>query len=552
MRILIFGLLMCLLLPAAALRFFDLERDPPLISGEMGAWVDPAYFLYNARSYALFHEWRAEEGHSLYVAPGYAFMAAIWFRAFGAGYAQAVLLSILAGYVLIVATAFYAESAFSENPSGIPRYWRGIAALVSLLLSYVLFALQRVPKADMESIALSALTALAFVELNRDDGNERRRRAFAFCAGLGVGLVPFVKLSSGLFSMAACAAWLASYVILDQEWKVKWRSAMPWVSLGVSVSLAVWLVWAMWLYRLNMLDYMLHKTFFIFGTAIPSLAGRAPDSELLNSSMFVPARFFQSNVFYRHPAETTLCTIAAFRLLAVRRLTWPMFFSIVWLLVGVVSMMFISATVRYRILFVPPALALATNLWAELAAGRMPRLDRPKAILVSLLAAGVLGYILAYSIAIRMLSSINWLSTESGFAAEVLVIYFAVAVFVWLVQQRLPQRGLAFAFAALLILVSLPQWWIGERTRSHDLRNAAQWMTMNAAGLVPGQWWGAQLALWTSSNCYLEWSADALRNVTLVVGEPHEVTSAPLNSHEIGRLVISPRRLTLVFAEAER
>src|SRR3989442_8808248 len=152
----VFVFILLLLLPAAVWRFLDLERDPTLISGELGSWIDPGYYLYNARSYSLFGEWRAEEGHSLYIAPGYAFLAAFWFRMFGAGYAQAALLSILAGCVVILATALYAESVASEHQMGLPSYWRGCTALASLLLSYVFFALQRVPKADMESIALSS------------------------------------------------------------------------------------------------------------------------------------------------------------------------------------------------------------------------------------------------------------------------------------------------------------------------------------------------------------------------------------------------------------
>src|ERR1700722_17986870 len=135
----ILGIVVLCSLTAAVWRFRDLNRDPDIVTQtSLDAWGDPAYYLYNARSFALFGDWRASEGEYLYVIPGYALLAAAWFLTFGAGYAQAAGLSATCGFLIIAGTAKLAYDAAASSNLSRPS-WAANAAIASLLLSYIFF-----------------------------------------------------------------------------------------------------------------------------------------------------------------------------------------------------------------------------------------------------------------------------------------------------------------------------------------------------------------------------------------------------------------------------
>jgi hypothetical protein len=161
----IFGILIAASIGAGAWRFVDLSRDPDVVTEtSQDSWGDPSFYLYNARSYALFGEWRPHESLSLYVTPGYAFLSALWFSLFGVSYGAAVIQATLACFMMVAATAYAAEWA-ARADDDIPRHYALAAAAVSLLISYVVFALQRVPNADMESFAAVSLAAAGLSRL---------------------------------------------------------------------------------------------------------------------------------------------------------------------------------------------------------------------------------------------------------------------------------------------------------------------------------------------------------------------------------------------------
>ncbi len=128
------------------------------------AWGDPAQYLYNARSHALFGEWRVSEGVTMYAAPGYTFLASLCLSIFGVAFSNPVMMAVLAGFAVIAATALFAGTAATVDGNMPPRYATAAAAVL-LLGSYIVFAHQHVPNGDMEALAASALTALCLARL---------------------------------------------------------------------------------------------------------------------------------------------------------------------------------------------------------------------------------------------------------------------------------------------------------------------------------------------------------------------------------------------------
>src|SRR2546430_887126 len=98
----IYGAVLVFAIIAGIWRFVDLDRDPDVVT-EMSqeSWGDPVYYLYNARSHALFGDWRSNESGAMYIAPGYTWIASFVLSAFGVTFRNAELLATLAGFVTI-------------------------------------------------------------------------------------------------------------------------------------------------------------------------------------------------------------------------------------------------------------------------------------------------------------------------------------------------------------------------------------------------------------------------------------------------------------------
>src|SRR3954470_19787825 len=96
-----------LALVAGVWRFYDLERDPDVVTAmSQESWGDPVYYLYNARSHVLFGDWRPDEGGAMYISPGYTFLASFWMSVFGPTFSNMVLLAALSGFVTIAAASW--------------------------------------------------------------------------------------------------------------------------------------------------------------------------------------------------------------------------------------------------------------------------------------------------------------------------------------------------------------------------------------------------------------------------------------------------------------
>src|SRR5205085_1288426 len=94
-----FALVLLLASIAGCWRLVHIERDPDIVTEtSQDAWGDPNYYLYNARSHALLGDWRADEGLSMVVTPGYEVLASVVLSTFGVSFRNAVLLSIFSGF----------------------------------------------------------------------------------------------------------------------------------------------------------------------------------------------------------------------------------------------------------------------------------------------------------------------------------------------------------------------------------------------------------------------------------------------------------------------
>jgi len=201
-------------------RFYDLDRDAAQVSWSQGELLDPGTYLYNARSFALRGEWRGEEGLGLRLAPGFALSSGLWLSLVGADYSRAALLSVLSGFVLLACCASAAEIAARRWFTPLPRWWAAMFTIWAMAISYIFFGLQQVPKGDMESMAVTGLSALLLFSL---DSNTKHLRRNAFFAGLTMGLAPFIKLHASVFVFAAVLAWIAGYWLNDAEWRTGWQ-----------------------------------------------------------------------------------------------------------------------------------------------------------------------------------------------------------------------------------------------------------------------------------------------------------------------------------------
>jgi hypothetical protein len=456
-----------ILILAALWRFRQLDRDPPLISPSTGEWSDPGVYLYNARSFLRNHDWAPAEPHGLSVAPGFVLLATLWGLAFGSGYAAFAALSVICGFVAAASTARIA----GKDPSIL------LATLFPLAISYTYFCFQRVPKGDMETLAVSAIAAAVLVSLE----NGRRERALAFAGGLLAALAPFIKLYGVLFAISSGAAWFLSPLLLDESWKKRWPRLTIWFVLGSLASIIFWLSWAVWLKQLGLDN-------------VTGYAGRITESVTGTESTVGVARLVQSNLIYRQPIETLLATVAVARLLALRRWNWALLFCTTWLLTGFIAMSFMNyAPTRYRLLFIPPAVVLGSLLWMDLASGRASKLSARASGFVY----GVTAWIAVQSLAYfcRSHPALNSLPLGAGWQ---LVYVLIGAIILWIFFERLPQPPVAFCLAGLMIAVAVPQWWIGERSSGYQMKTLAEDLERSYPGAVLVGPWSSELALWTN------------------------------------------------------
>jgi len=532
-------LLIVILLTAAVWRFADLERDPPLVSWTATDWSDPGLYLYPARSFLLFGDWRPSEAAVLSKAPGYVLASVVWCEVFGYSYAHAVLLALFSGFITIAAVGVIARNLATFDDHRASPNVAGIAALVSLLLSYIWFGQQMVPRADMESIAIAALTAMLFTqaEVHRRNGKEARARQLIFFAGLGCGLAPFMKNNQIVFTTAALTGWIGSYFVLDQEWKAFWRKSTRNLTSGLLASGILWAGWILWMYSIGALRDLPLWLEVSFGGVSPVITRLfVPESMspkiALQSMPFVPGRFFESNLLYRQPVETFLCIVTFCRLLLDRkRWNWPTILILNWIFLGVVIMSFLEYNpIRFRILFLPPAFVLAACQWNELRLGlfRMTS-DTRRAVLI-----GVTGAITGY-VAIQLTSN-HFLSSElvplGGLLFSEFVIFsLFLASTTYLALFWLRPRTLSLVLTIVFFGVTIPQWIKGEVRHSHELRDIGHYIETKYHNAILSGGWAPEIGLWTKLDVYTgsPWTPEAMRKVTLVVDESVniEVTDPP-------------------------
>jgi len=503
---------------ALSWRFYDLDRDPVPVSASLSEVLDPAGYLYNARSFALTGDWRAEAyGHIFRIAPAFALLAGLWIKILGLGYGRIVLLSVFSGFVVIGCIAGMAEIAARQWGSSLPRYWAGIFALWSLGISYVFFALQQVPKGDMESMAVSAVAALLLVSLDGIDESAGLPLR-AFIAGLGIGLAPLVKLHAAMFSAAALMAWSLGPFIREPRWRRTWKKATPYLFAGLLCTAFGWVPWYKWT---SVHSFPTTTLAAPFGTS----------SRTITSTL---SALFGSNLFYRHPVEIALAILAV----AVYSLdilkNWSLMFYTLWFLFGaaIFSLLTYSPT-RYRLLFVAPTVVLASHIWTGIATGRFN--GAAKSWNVGAGTFGLLLFVFAEIYALQIRLNLGWsVLTVLALAAG------CALPFAWIWRSIVLHEGsivIANLIIVLMFVIALPQWIGGESHRDHIYQQLALTLVAKHSGLILGGDIGCQLALWTNEDCSMDLTESAKSPVThlLLRESDNEITTIPQKFHEISR-----------------
>jgi len=544
----LFGIILGLAVLAGAWRFFDLGRDPDIVTqSSQDAWGDPAQYLYNARSHVLFGEWRPSEGTTMYAAPGYTFLAAICLSLFGVVYSHTVVMAVLAGFVVIAATAMYAGTAVRFDRDVSPAY--AIAASAVMLLgSYIIFANQRVPNGDMEALATSSLAALCLAGLQ---SVRLRVGSFKFCGlavlgGLGIGLAPFVKVNNAIFAIAAVVAWLTSYFVLDADWKTRWRAAMPWLAAGVGFAICIWLAWAVWMYRISPVGVLAAQMDRLRIYSV--LTARPEDKNYNPRGTFSLLRFFQSNLMYRQPIEAVLAPLGFFSFFFGKRKNWAMFLASIWWLTGVAVMTNITPDpLRYRLIVWPAAIVLAAHSWSRLANGLRDQWTRRAQLLTALGLGIVFGAILVYFASIRLNRPISLSLQWMAFIVTIAVAYLMVRAL-----AVLPPKPTALILALAFVVLSVPQWVAGERQVTHELAEAARRLDKYPADYVLGGGWGVFLGFSSHRNAYFFWTPESTPRVDLFVEDPLYLKDIPLPWHEVERHKVRRLPLEIAFVRIDR
>jgi hypothetical protein len=546
----IFGTILIFGLVAGIWRFFDRNRDPDIVTEtSQDAWGDPSFYLYNARSRVLFGDWRARESLSLYVTPGYAFLSALSFWIFGTTYSTAMIQSTLAGFVMIAATGWAAECA-ARAEGDVRRFHALAGSVVSMLASYVIFAVQRVPNGDMESLAVMTSAAALMCSLQSIDLDRHRTRFrwAAVLAGCATGLAPFVKLHTGLYSFASLCAWLFSYFLIDSsDWKIRWRRATPFLAAGLAMAGLIWIGWIFWLYGLGVLSEVSRQASRLGVFSVFTVNAHDPHAR----TKFDLTRFFQSNLFYRQPVETLLATFGLFSFWTSRRRNknWPLLLCSIWLAVGIVALMGMTVSpMRYRLIFWPAILVVATQFWTTLASARSNAFCLENRRIAAMGTGVALACIIAYFVSARL----HWGNVEVV-ALILMIPSIGAAVALWKALPRLDPQILALGAALILVGVTVPQWINGERSVSHELLQTSTALEKYPNAVLGGGW-GVRLGFSSPRNAYFDWTPEAARKVTLLVEDPASdyFQNVSLPWRELERHQMHRVPLTILFVEIER
>jgi hypothetical protein len=408
--------------------------------------------------------------------------------------------------VAILFIALAAGEGLSEDLRNPAR----AAALVMLAFSHVFFALQRVPKGDMESLAVVAATWWGLSAMTSPDSTRYRRLA-AFVAGSGILVAPFVKIFSALFSAAAILALLSLLLpVFEVERRQARKVALPF-ACGIAVGTGVWVAAGLWISRIGGSELALGVVRSVAGVVIPSLASHAPVGTTgLGPSQFEILRFFNSNLYFRHPVETLFASLAAARVLvSPRKAPWRDMLLVIWLAVGVGAFsMMAYAPLRYRMIFLPALAGLAAREWSIWFRDQLPQY---RLSLVGALAATPVA-----SIALERLG-LNG-HPLSRFLGAFATAYIAILTILHL-RSRFPTPAAAVLAALALIAIAVPQWWEGEKAATHSLNDIATEIRRTHEDAVLCGLWGMSLALRNGQESRLDCSIQSHGGENYLVDE---------------------------------
>jgi hypothetical protein len=189
-----------IVLLAAVLRGVFPAADPPWRSTVGVVWHDEGAWTHNARSKALFGQWRQDEWNPVYIAPVFTALEYISFKAFGVGVRQARLVSEAAGVLSVILLALGVRRIAGDRA--------GLFAGALLAANYVYVMYDRA--AIMEALMAAFIVASWYCSTRA----EREPRWGALAAAMAT--LAFFTKAAAAFYIGALG--LAAVIRLVQGW----------------------------------------------------------------------------------------------------------------------------------------------------------------------------------------------------------------------------------------------------------------------------------------------------------------------------------------------
>jgi hypothetical protein len=187
-------------LVAIVLRGLFPTADPPWRTTVGVVWHDEGAWVHNARSKALFGEWRLDEWNPIFIAPVFTGLEYLSFATFGVGMRQARLVSEIAGLASVILLALAVRRIGGDRA--------GLIAGALLATNYVYVMYDRA--AIMEALMAAFIVASWYCSVRAE-----RHPAWGAAAGLMATLAFFTKAAAAFY---IGALGLVTVIRLVQSW----------------------------------------------------------------------------------------------------------------------------------------------------------------------------------------------------------------------------------------------------------------------------------------------------------------------------------------------
>jgi len=463
--------LLAILVLGGALRLLFPAADPPWRTPVGIVWHDEGAWVHNARSKALFGQWRLDEWNPMYIAPVFTGLEYLSFASFGVGVKQARLVNELAGLASVLLLSF-----------GVRRIGGNVSGLIAgglLATNYVYVMYDRA--AIMEALMAACIVASWYCSVR---GQERPW--WGAPAGLMAVLAFFTKAAAAFYIGAlGLAALIQLLPAGDRPGESESRRAALYTLAGLAIALGI--IGAIFVLP-NWSEYRFYN-WQMSVTRKPSYDVKS----ILDRVSWFP---ILHDTFTRMWFELCVGVIGAWGILfRWRRTQIGERLLMLWLAVGTLELLVHDVGNERRFVFLIPALIGVTSLVLGRGSGLLPaeaaRIPRPRAWLAAPLVL---------------------------YSAYVIVGPIARLPFLYIVRESVRLS----AVLALLFGFGVLFTW----RRSISLLSRGEWRVRAAAGLTIAIMTAdlVQFVQWSSSRTYKNYDASlaigrALPEGTLVHGK---------------------------------